>query len=509
MQAVIDQQSPAAGDVTAVDTTGPVVPIPEHDPLTSLLVSRAAPVELSGLSLASPALDLLRAAGVVLVVPLVADGRLLGTINLGARRSEQEYTTDDRSLLATLASQLAPAVRLATLARRQEEQAAERERIDQELRVARVIQQTLLPRNLPDLPGWEIDAFYRPAREVGGDFYDVIALGDGRVVVVEGDVTDKGVPAALVMATCRAALRAATLRADDPGEILRLTNEALFEDIPATMFVTCFCAVIDGAEVRFANAGHPLPVLVAEGVATPVRATGMPLGMLPGSTYDVVGIEVPQGGLLVVVSDGVAEAHGADGAMYGFGRVADVVATADDPVGAVVEDIDRFAVGSQEDDITIVVLRRQASAVDSASAFGTALLEFQVPSVDGVERDAMDRVMVAAEGAGMEATRARKLGTAVAEAVMNAAEHGNDFDPDRPVEVVVTDAGESIEVHIADSGSVAVAAPEVPDIDAKVAGDQSPRGWGRFLIEKLVDHAEDREVDGRHVLTIRMRKEEA
>ncbi len=487
---------------------GPAIPIPVHDPFSPLLVSRAAPVELAGLHLDSPAVQALREAGVVLVVPLVADGRLLGTINLGPRRSEQEYTTDDRNLLSTLASQLAPAVRLAALARRQEEQAAERERIDQELRVARVIQQTLLPRNLPDLVGWEIDAFYRPAREVGGDFYDVIPLEDGRVVVVEGDVTDKGVPAALVMATCRAALRAATLRAEDPGEILRLTNDALHEDIPPTMFVTCFCAVVDGGTVRFANAGHPLPILVTDDDSKPVRATGMPLGMLPGSTYEVVDISVPPGGVLVIASDGVAEAHGADGSMYGFQRVADVVRGAADPAGAVVDDVDDFAVGAQEDDITIVVLRRRNSAADSASSFRSTLLEFQLPSVDGIERDAMDRVMEAATNVGMDASRAKKLGTAVAEAVMNAAEHGNGFDPERPVDVVVSDDGSVVEVNVTDDGPGASGSVETPDIDAKIAGEQGPRGWGKFLIDQLVDELEDQIVDGRHVLTMRMRKED-
>lgn len=482
------------------------VSIPEHDPLSSLLISRASPVALEGLTLESAALQALRAAGVALVVPLVADGRLLGTINLGPRRSDQEYTTDDRNLLTTLAFQLAPAVQLATLVRRQETLAAERERIDHELQVARVIQQTLLPRDLPDLHGWEVETFYRPAREVGGDFYDVIPLADGRVVLIEGDVTDKGVPAALVMATCRAALRAAAEHTSDPGEILRRTNAALVEDIPANMFVTCYCGVFEreGGTVRFANAGHPLPVLVdgCDGVA--LRASGMPLGMLPGSTYDVVEVTLAVGAALVVASDGVAEAHAPDGSMFGFERVRRTVSGVPNPVGAVIQEVDTFTNGRQEDDITVVVLRRKAAALPIAP-----MLTFQVPSGEGAERVAMERVQEFVEAAGMAVPKVRRLGTAVAEAVMNAAEHGNAFDPEKSVEVRVRDLGHAITVEVIDDGSWERSVIIAPDIQAKVAGEQAPRGWGRFLISKLADGVDDAEIGGRHVLTIHMRKEES
>ena len=148
-------------------------------------------VDVETVQLASPGLEALRAAGVELVLPLVSQGELIGTINLGARLSEQEYLSDDRRLLADLAAQAAPAVRVAQLAQRQQAEARERERLVQELKVARLIQQTLLPRRLPDLPGWSLAAHYQPARAVGGDFYDLVDLPDGRVVLVIGDVTDK------------------------------------------------------------------------------------------------------------------------------------------------------------------------------------------------------------------------------------------------------------------------------------------------------------------------------
>ena len=157
--------------------------------------SRASgPVELAKLELDSPAVADLRAAGVALVVPLVSQGELIGTLNLGPRLSEQDYSTDDRRLLTTLAAQAAPAIRVAQLVREQAHEAAERERLEQEMRVATLIQQQFLPRELPNLPEWQIAAYYGPARAVGGDFYDFIEMPGGRIGIAVGDVTDKGVP---------------------------------------------------------------------------------------------------------------------------------------------------------------------------------------------------------------------------------------------------------------------------------------------------------------------------
>ncbi len=130
-------------------------------------------------------------------------------------------------------------MRVAQLVRQQQQEAQERERIEQELRVARLIQQTLLPKTLPELPGYDVAAYYQPAREVGGDFYDFVDLEDGRLGLVVGDVTDKGVPAALVMATTRTLLRAAAQRLDSPGEVLKRVNDVLVQEIPPNMFVTC------------------------------------------------------------------------------------------------------------------------------------------------------------------------------------------------------------------------------------------------------------------------------
>ena len=151
---------------------------------------------------------------------------------------------------------------------------------------------------MPKLPGWQIASYYQPAREVGGDFYDFLTLPDDKLGIVVGDVTDKGVPAALVMATTRAVLRAAAERLVSPGAVLQRVNEMLYADIPPRMFVTCLYAVLDPktGTMTYANAGHDLPYRrTTEGVDE-LRATGMPLGLMPGMTYDDLRGEGSDGG---------------------------------------------------------------------------------------------------------------------------------------------------------------------------------------------------------------------
>src|SRR5690349_23024670 len=243
--------------------------IAPDDPLLRYFQLVSGAVDIDTLELDSPALRALKEAGVKLAVPLVSQGELIGVLNLGPRLSDQDYSSDDRKLLDNLAAQAAPALRVGQLVREQEAEAVTRQRYEQELEVARLIQSHFLPKTLPDLPGWQIAACYQPAREVGGDFYDVIPLPDGRFGFVVGDVTDKGVPAALIMSATRSLLRASAQQLIEPGEVLERVNEQLCPDMPEKMFVTCLYGVLDPTtgHLRFANAGHDLPyVKTADGV---------------------------------------------------------------------------------------------------------------------------------------------------------------------------------------------------------------------------------------------------
>jgi serine phosphatase RsbU (regulator of sigma subunit) len=303
------------------------VDIAPSDPLLAYRQAASGAGDIEELELDSPALRELKEAGVKLAVPLVSQGELIGVLNLGPRLSEQEYSSDDRKLLDNLAAQAAPALRVGQLVREQEAEAATRQRFEQELEVAKLIQQNFLPKELPELPGWQIAAYYRPAREVGGDFYDVIPLPDGLVGFVVGDVTDKGVPAALVMSATRSVLRASAQRLVDPGEVLERVNEHLCPDMPEKMFVTCLYGVLNPETglLRFANAGHDLPyVKTADGVIE-LRARGMPLGLMPGMDYEEKEATLEPGDGVLLHSDGVVEAHDPERDMYGFPRLKEAV----------------------------------------------------------------------------------------------------------------------------------------------------------------------------------------
>jgi predicted ester cyclase len=249
---------------------------------------------------------------------------------------------------------------------RLEQEIRERERVEQELRVARSIQQASLPKEVPELEGWQINPYYRPAREVGGDFYDFFELPNGHLGLVVGDATGKGVPAALVMASARSMLRAVAQASDySPGDVLRRVNDSLVTDIPPNMFVTCFCAILDPERARlsYANAGHDLPYLHRNGDAEELRARGMPLGLMPGMGYEEKETILEAGNSALLYSDGLVEAHDPKGEMFGFPRLRALVAQhgVERSMGDfLMEELYSF-VGEgweQEDDITLLTLGR-------------------------------------------------------------------------------------------------------------------------------------------------------
>lgn len=380
----------------------------------------------------------------------------------------------------------------------------ERTRIEHELQSAQYIQQTLLPKETPALPGWQIEAYYDPAREVGGDFYDFLPLAHDRLGIIIGDATDKGMAAALLMATTCTMLRTAAQGAASPAEVLTRVNDLLYTTIPTEMFATCFYAILElgSGRLRYANAGHEWPYQRRADTVVELSATGMPLGMLPEVCYDEYEIFLAPGESVFFYSDGLTEAHNAQHEMFDLPRLK--TSLGKHPGGPSLIPFMSEALSAftgkqwqQEDDVTMVVLYRTPIAApglsveepgaDSPDTF-QLLAEWTIASVPGNERLASEQIAEFIKPLALPLAQVENLKTAVAEVVMNAMEHGSQYQPDKPVMLQILGSTEKLSIRIRDEGGEHfMAEPELPDIDAKLAGLQSPRGWGLFLAKHLVD----------------------
>jgi serine phosphatase RsbU (regulator of sigma subunit)/anti-sigma regulatory factor (Ser/Thr protein kinase) len=419
-----------------------------------------------------------------------------------------------------------PAVGFGLLARARRNEALERARLEHQFRLAALVQQTLLPREIPDLSGWRIHGHYQPAQAVGGDFYDFIPFEDGRIGLIIGDVTDKGIPAALVMATTRSLLRSIALKVGSPGAVLEQVNGLLDRDIPSKMFVTCFYAVLDPVTGRltYANAGHNLPYrshpdtdCVAE-----LWATGMPLGLMPSMVYEERETVISPGECLVLYSDGLVEAHNARREMFGNPRLQallrNCIGDCPDLIRRLLNELVAFAGRGweQEDDVTLVTVQR-SNPEGAASGEGgielrrddlQLLTDLTLPSTPGTERQAMELIMQAIEPLDLSLADLERLKTAVIEATTNALEHGNRYQPHLMVDIEVLASAEALLVRISDQGDgPPQAEPPEPDLEAKIEGRQSPRGWGQFLIRNMMDQVNAIRRPGRYTVELVLMRE--
>ena len=361
--------------------------IDSADPLIGYTLHHVSALEVDRLQLESPLLQELKQHAADVLLPFASQGELIGLLILGPHLRGDRYTRDELALLDTLAPQVAQALRVALMVQEQkervrererieqeqlrerqrieQEQMRERERIEQELQTARSIQQAFLPRDVPAFPGWRFVPYYQPAREVGGDFYDFLPFEDGRLGIVIGDVTGKGIPAALLMATVHTMLRTAVQGMTSPGEILARVNELLAAEIPPGMFVTCFFALLDprSGHLHYANAGHEPPYRQHDGNAAELWATGMPLGMLPSTRYEEHEITLAPGDRLLFYSDGLVEAHNPGNEMFGFPRLQQLLGDQSSTaplIDVLLDELQRFTGDGweQEDDVTMLTLQR-------------------------------------------------------------------------------------------------------------------------------------------------------
>jgi serine phosphatase RsbU (regulator of sigma subunit) len=297
-----------------------------------------------------------------------------GTIVLGRPAGAPAFSAADRQLLASIAGQAAVAIERASL----QHQLVERRALDQELAIGRRIQVSLMPRRFPSIDGWEIASAYEPAREVGGDFYDVFRIRDQGACIglVVADVTGKGIPAAILMADSRGLIHAAADHSGGPAETLARVNRILVDERASGLFVTVAHAVLDTGTGRLvlARAGHdPLHVVRADGRLEILEPPGRLIGMVADLDLTQLELVLEPGDAFVGHTDGVTEARSPDGSFYGEDRFrALLTALAGQParamVDAVVADVASFRGRAEpSDDLTLLVARRQAAGDGMAS----------------------------------------------------------------------------------------------------------------------------------------------
>jgi phosphoserine phosphatase RsbU/P len=234
---------------------------------------------------------------------------------------------------------------------------------DEELQRAREIQESLLPKEIPQLPGFEVASAWQPARAVGGDYFDVLKLGENRLAICIADVSGKGVPAALLMANVQASLRASVRDLDSPARVCSIINGMLCASIAGDKFVTFFCGVLDAVSrtFRYCNAGHPYPILVSSGAVRKLDQGGAVLGVFPAWTYQDSSVDLGSGDRLLLFTDGITEAEGPQGEEFGMEKVAAFAITHTGDSSAkmnqqLLAQVTEFCGGQFQDDATLLVL---------------------------------------------------------------------------------------------------------------------------------------------------------
>ncbi len=310
-----------------------------------------------------------------LLVPVGAKNRLLGLLSLGPKRSEEPYSSSDVHLLRSVAVQTAFALENTRLASAVAKEMAEREKLNREMEIAREVQERLFPQKMPAIAGIDFYGACRPALGVGGDYYDFLPLANGGLGIAIGDVSGKGIAAALLMASLQASLRGqAMMNQGDLARLMQNVNQLVYDATPINRYATFFYGQYDGKThvFTYVNAGHNAPILVRRtnnGVPHVIRLeTGGPVvGIFPNAPYQQGTLLIEPGDIFVGFTDGISEAMNKEEEEWGEGRLIPAVAkhaddSAADMIPALMRDADSFVAGApQHDDMTLVVLKACAA----------------------------------------------------------------------------------------------------------------------------------------------------
>ena len=311
---------------------------------------------------------LLREINAELLLPMSGRAHLIGLLALGPKKSEEPYTPTDLRTLQSVAAQTGLTLEVVELVQTLADQAAQRERMNREIEIAREVQQRLFPQRIPQIAGVDLAGMCRPASEVGGDYYDLIEMEDGHLGFAIGDVSGKGISAALIMASLRASLRGLVL--DAPGDLAKMmqkVNRLVYEASSSSRYATFFFATLNPhtREFQYVNAGHNPPVVVKDvsGELRRLEACGPVVGLLPLAAYEARSLILEPGDLLIAYTDGISEAMTAEDEEWGETRMLDAVPRRPTPSATeVLEKIfraaDEFTSGAeQHDDMTLLVMK--------------------------------------------------------------------------------------------------------------------------------------------------------
>ena len=304
-----------------------------------------------------------------LLVPLPGRNRLAGVIALGPKRSEEPYTKTDRQLLQSIGSQTGLALENAELFQNLTAEVTQRERISREIEIAREVQERLFPQSCPKVPGVGLAGYCRPAQAIGGDYYDYFLLSDGRLALALGDISGKGISAALLMASLRASLRSiASLQQGDLAALIGNVNNLVYESSTSNRYATFFYAEYDPSTslLTYVNAGHNPPYILRGKKAIPLDATGIVVGLLPNAEYEQATIPMHAGDVLLTYTDGISEAMNYQDEEWGEDRMIasvrqllaqpDCTVLAQQLLNCIIEAADKFTSGApQHDDMTLLV----------------------------------------------------------------------------------------------------------------------------------------------------------
>jgi serine phosphatase RsbU (regulator of sigma subunit)/anti-sigma regulatory factor (Ser/Thr protein kinase) len=456
-------------------------------------------------------------------LPLKVFDRSVGVLNINGAQKAM-FTPQDVSLAETFADQASVALQNARLHQ------IEVKRIEQELTIARSIQSSLQPEVPPEFEDLEIAFEWLPARQVSGDFLQIVPLVDNQIALFVGDVSGKGMPAAMIMAVITTALRDEVNRFRNPGELLSRLNTRLFERLKQNNMNSALLAALynpTSNTFSIANAGMGLPYLREDNGWSDVAIGGYPLGSSDNATYGMKTAAFGEGAYMVLYSDGIVEAQNSRGEFFGFERLEALLNELPDDLSAR-DALERILAAVREhlgretpqDDITVMVIRSLYTepeptglTLDLDFGFDEELdertwqekymsrqganeqregyqmprenVEVFLPSTLGYEKVARDAAEAIAREMGFSDDRIDDLKTAVAEACMNAIEHGNLEDRSTSVTVLLSAAADSLEVRVEDRGRQII-----PNPLPAPGGEDKSRGWGMFFIQNLMDEVE-------------------